>query len=49
MHKQILFQHLEGVKIGMSDFISLRGNEGLAFTSLVIINLEVSKAENAVQ
>lgn len=32
-----------------SDFISLRGNEGLAFTSLVIMNLEVSKEENAVQ
>lgn len=33
----------------MSDFISLSSSEDLAFTSLVTMNLEISKAENAVQ
>lgn len=33
----------------MTGFISVRGNKGLAFTSLGIMNLEISIAENAVQ
>lgn len=44
-----LFPCLVGVRICVTGFISLRGNNGLAFTSLGIMKLNVSIAGNTAQ
>lgn len=44
-----LFLCLVGVRICVTGFISLRGNNGLGFTSLGIMKLNVSTAGNAAQ
>lgn len=44
-----LFACPMGARICVTGFISLRGNKGLAFTSLGIMNLYVSIAGNAAQ
>lgn len=44
-----LFQCLVGVRICVTGFISLRGNNGLSFTSLGIIKLNVSIAGKAAE
>lgn len=44
-----LFQCLGGVRMYMTGFISLRRKKGLAFTSLEIMNVDVSIAGNAAQ
>lgn len=44
-----LFQSLGGVRMCVTGFISLRGKKGLAFTSLGIVNIDVSIAGNTAQ
>lgn len=44
-----LFQCLGGVRMYVTGFISLRGKKGLAFTSLGIMNVDVSIAGNTAQ
>lgn len=44
-----IFQSLGGVRMCVTGFISLRGKKGLAFTSLGIVNIDVSIAGNTAQ